>query len=134
LHAGAAGFAFLRQFFGCKRCAVDAVAPGCRADDVHRIPLTFGRGRRRFADLDDADAHRVYERIPLVGAIEIHFACDRRDAERVAVVADATHDAVDEVLDARVLERTEPEGVQRTDGSRAHCKDIALDAADAGGR
>ncbi len=70
----------------------------------------------------------------LVRRVEDELAADRRDADAVAVAADAADDAVDEVAGPRVGRVAEPEGVEDGDRPGAHREDVAEDAADAGRR
>src|SRR5262249_45712896 len=63
--------------------------------------------------------------------VEGRLAADRRDADGVAVAADAVDDAAEEVALARVLERAEAQAVERRHRARAHREDVAQDAADA---
>ena len=69
------------------------------------------------------------------------LAADGRDAEAVAVAADAGDDAVEQVPVARCdsgcrvrLQRAEAQRIEQGDRPRAHREDVAHDAADAGRR
>ena len=68
---------------------------GCRRGRCRRRPaaarLPGPPARARVSSLGshDADAHRVDERVPGVARVEVDLAADRRDADAVAVVADA---------------------------------------------
>src|SRR5579872_7545981 len=57
------------------------------------------------------------------------FATD----QAVAIVADAGDRVFEQVAVAGLVQRAEAQGVEIGDGPRAHCKDVAEDAADAGG-
>ena len=114
--------------------AADAVAAGARAEQHETLPtpaaaLRISRSRRR-----DAHAHRVDEAVLLVGRLEVDLAADGRHADRVAVVADALHGAVEQVARARGVELAEAQRVEHRDRPRADGEDVAQDAADAGGR
>src|SRR5215212_10922430 len=63
--------------------------------------------------------------------MKTRLAADGGDTDAVAVAADATHDAVDEILHPRRVERAEAQGVERRDGTRAHREYVAQDPADA---
>ena len=84
--------------------------------------------------LDDADAHRVDQRVLGEARVEVDLAANGRHAEAVAVVADAGHDAVEQVPVAGLVERAEAQRVEQRDRPRAHGEDVAHDAADAGRR
>ena len=62
------------------------------------------------------------------------LAGDGRNADAVAVVADALHDAGEQVAHARRVERAEAQRVEHRDRARAHREDVAQNAADAGRR
>ena len=77
--------------------AVDAVAAGLRADIDDRI-ADAGRGRiEDLVGLRDADGHRVDEDVAVIGRVEIDLAADGRDADAIAVAADAGDHAGDQV-------------------------------------
>ena len=75
------------------------------------------------------DAHRVDEAVVRVGRVEDRLAADGRDADAVAVVADAR----DRALEVPVR-LAEAQAVEERDRPRAHRDDVAQDPADAGGR
>ena len=74
-----------------------------------------------------ADAHRVDERVGGVGLVERALAADGRDADAVPVVADPG-DRAPEVP----VGRAEAQPVEQRDRAGAHRDDVAEDAADAG--
>ena len=82
--------------------------------------------------LRDADGHRVDEDVAVVGGIEIDLAADRRDADAIAVAADARDHAGDEVPRLGMIGPAEAQRVQIGDRPRAHGENVAQDAADAG--
>ena len=45
----------------------------------------------------DADGHRVDQDVAVIGGVEIDLAADGRDADAIAVAADAGDDAADQV-------------------------------------
>jgi hypothetical protein len=113
---------------------VDAVTPGARAGVEDRIAHPLGLG------LEDALAPRHAERegvdqdVAVVGGVEARLAAHRRDADAVAVVADAAHHTVDQRTHARRVEAAEAQTVHAGDRPRAHREDVPQDAADAGRR
>ena len=95
--------------------------PGRRAADE---PVAAG----------DAQAHGVHEAVLLVGGLEVHLAANRWHADRVAVVPDARHGAVQQEPRARGLQLPEPQRVEHRDRAGAHGEHVAQDPADACGR
>ena len=98
------------------------------------LPTPSAFARMSSSLVHHADAHRVDERIALVRRVEHDLAADRRHADAVAVVADAFHDAGEQVAHARVIERAEAQRVEHRDGTRAHGEHVAQNAAHAGRR
>jgi alanine-synthesizing transaminase len=79
---------------------------------------------------DEADRHDVDEDVPVVRRVEERRPAHGRDADAVAVAADAADDAVDESVHPRRLRVAEEERVEDGDGARAHREDVAQDPAD----
>ena len=97
------------------------------------LPTPGGGGADQLLGLDQAQAHRVDEAVLLVGGLEVDLAADRRDADRVAVVADAGDRALEQVARAGRLARlAEAQRVEHRDRPRADGEHVAQDAADAG--
>ena len=115
LHARTLRLALRREIFRRERRAVNAVAPGARADGDDRIADALRHGANQLVLVQQADAHRVDERIALVRRIERDLAGDGRNADAVAVVADALHDAGEQVAHARRVERAEAQRVEHRD-------------------
>ncbi len=113
--------------------AVDAVPAGIGADEEENVPDSGRAGALQAVGSRDANAHRVDQRVSVVGAGEEHFAADSWDAEAVPVPADAANDAIEEEPVLGVFRRAESERIKDSDGVGAHCEDIAHDSADAGG-
>ena len=115
--------------------AADPVAAGPRAEQDDDV----ADARRRRADqllrLDQPEAHRVDQAVLLVGGLEVDLAADGRDADRVAVVADAGDRALEQVARAlRVGRLAEAQRVEHRDRPRADREHVAEDPADAGRR
>jgi len=66
--------------------------------------------------------------------VEIDLAADRRDADAIAIAADAVNDARDQMLHLRMVRAAEAQRVEVRDGAGAHREDVAQDAADPGRR
>ena len=81
-----------------------------------------------------ADAQRVDQRVAGVARVEDGLAADVGQAQRVAVAADAAHDAVDHAAGIGGVGGAEPQLIHHRDRPGAHGHDVADDAADAGGR
>src|SRR5204862_6406319 len=82
--------------------------------------------------LRHAEGEDVDEDVPVVAGVERRLPADGGDADAVAVAGDAAHDAVDEVLHSRGVQRAEAERVEYGDRPRPHREDVAQDPADAG--
>jgi hypothetical protein len=113
---------------------VDAVAAGLGADVDDRVADAARPAVEDAVGADDAAGEGVDEDVAVVGAVEGELAADGRDADAVAVAADAGDDAAEEGRGARVVGAAEAEGVEVGDGPGAHGEDVAEDAADPGGR
>ena len=107
--------------------AADSVAAGRGAveDDMRA-----DRRRARACDpvrRQQADAHRVDEAVVAVRLVEDRLAADGRDADAVAVMADAGNCTAEVVVGLG-----EAQAVEERDRPRAHRHDVAQDPADAG--
>ncbi len=109
--------------------AADPVAARSRPEEDDGVPGRAGAGAGDAVGGDEADAHRVHQAVVAVGDVEDRVAADGRDADAIAVVADALHRALEMPVGL-----AEAEPVQQRDGPRAHGDDVADDPADAGGR
>ncbi len=119
---------------GQHRGAADPVAPGRGAHQDDRVADPGGRRAHHVLGLGEADAHRVDQAVVLVGLLEVDLAADRRHPDRVAVVADPAHGAVEQVARADRVELAEAEAVEERDRPRPDGEDVAQDAADPGRR
>ena len=106
--------------------AADPVAAGRRAVEHDEVAGPGRAGARDAVGGQQPDAHRVHEHVVGVGLVEDGLAADGRDADAVAVGADARDGAVE----ARVVGR-EAQPVEQRDRPRAHRDDVAQDPADA---
>jgi hypothetical protein len=107
--------------------AADPVAAGRRAVQDDEVAGALCLGRLEPAGVDQTDAHGVHEAVARVRLVEDGRAADVRDADAVAVLADA-RDCAREV----VVGLSEPEAVEQCDRSRAHRDDVAQDPTDTG--
>ena len=135
LHRGALRLVGLVELGGREdRRAADPVAAGGSAHQDDLVADAGGRRRTIASVLREADAHRVHQAVLLVRRLEVDLAADRWDADRVAVVADAGDDVVEEVARALRGEVAEPKRVEDRDRPGAQREDVAQDPADAGRR
>ncbi len=111
---------------------VDPVTAGVRPGKEQDVAFTLRLRAQQLLRLRHAHAHRVDERVAVVGLGEDDFAANRGDAEAVAIAADAPDDAIEQVLVLRVVRRAEAEGIEDGDRVGAHREDVADDAADTG--
>ena len=119
---------------GQHRGAADPVAPGRGAHQDDRVADPGGGGADHLVLARDPDAHRVDQAVVLVGRLEVDLAADRRHPDRVAVVADPAHRAVEQEARALGVELAEAEAVEDRDRPRPEREDVAEDAADPGRR
>ena len=95
----------------------------------------LARGRaHQVALVDEADAHRVDERVAGVGRGEADFSAHVGDADAVAVARYAGDDPGEQVAVAGAGQRPEPQRVEQRDRTGAHRQDVADDAAHPGRR
>ena len=114
--------------------AVDAVAPGLRAEIDDRIADARRRRGEDRVPPGDADRHRVDEDVAVIAPMEADRAADRRHAERIAVAADPRDDSGHQAPGLRMIGRAEAQEIERGDGPCAHGEDVAQNAADPGRR
>ena len=112
--------------------AADAVAAGAGAEQHHLVALAGGVGEADVLVPHDADGEGVDQRVALVHRVEDHFAADVRQAQGVAVAADAGHGAVHDAGRVRVVDGAEAQRIHHGHRAGAHGDDVADDAADAG--
>ena len=74
---------------------MNAVAAGFGTDIDHRIAGAGGGGIKNLVGLGQADGHRVYQDIAVIGGVEIDLAGDRRHANTITVTADTGDHAAD---------------------------------------
>ena len=113
---------------------MNAVAAGLGAEIDDRHVDARRRRIKNLVGIGEADRHRIDQDVAVIAGVETHLPADGRHAERIAVAADAGHHARDEMPRLRMLRRTETQCIEAGDRPRAHGKNIAQDAADAGGR
>ena len=82
----------------------------------------------------DTDSQGVDQGVSLVAGIENRLAADVGQAQRVAVVADAGDDTVEDTGGVRVVDASEAQLVHHGNRAGAHGDDVADDSADARGR
>ena len=108
--------------------------PVLRAVEDHLVAGARRLGEVQLLVPHHADAERVDQRVAGVRRVEDHLAADVREAEAVAVAADARDDPGQHPVRVRRVERAEAQRVHHRDRPRAHREDVADDAADAGRR
>ena len=80
----------------------------------------------------DAGAHRIDDRVSVIGGIEKDLAADGRDAKRVPIAADAGDNIAQQILVPSAIEWAEPQCIEDRHWSGAHREDVAHDSAHAG--
>ena len=112
----------------------DAVAAGLGAVQDDLVADAARLGEVQVLVAEHADAQGVDERVAEIGLVEDRLAADVRQAEAVAVAADAGDDPGQHPVGVGRVEGAEPQRVHHRDRAGAHREDVADDAADAGGR
>src|ERR1035437_5948047 len=137
LHVGALLLGLFGELGRGHGGAVNAVAAGARADVDHGVADARRLGVEHVFLAADAEGEDVDQRVAVIAGFEDALAAHGGDAEAVAVVRDAGHDAADDAAVARpgrqVIQAAEAQRIHHGDGARAHGEDVAQDAADAGG-
>src|SRR5690606_7782750 len=105
--------------------------PGLRAEIDHRQADSFGLRIEDRVGIGETGGEGVDEDVAVVARIELDLAAYGRNAERVAVAANAGNDAGDEMLRLGMVGLAEAQRVHRRHRARAHGEDVAQYAADA---
>ena len=146
LHVGPLLFRALVELFAGHGRAVDAVAAGLGADINDGVAGAAGLAVEDLVLADQTEREGVHQRIARIAGLKLGFAAQIRHAEAVAVAGHAADDAfnngvvlLDELLvvvgqPALIGDGAEAERIHDGKGTRAHRKDVAQNAADAGGR
>ena len=112
---------------------LNAIATGIGADQQHNVTGPIRGGTAQPVMRDQADAHRVDDRIVAVAAVEIDLPADGRATEAVAVTTDARDHTGKQVAVVSRVERAKAQRIEDRDRAGAHREDVAKDAADTGG-
>ncbi len=112
---------------------MNAVPTGSGSEHDHRIALALSNSGGGAILPDYAQRHAVDDGIGAVTFVEDHLTGDGGDAQAVAVISDAAHHAVHQEAVAGDFQRAEVQRIQRSNGASSHGKNIAHDAAHAGG-
>ena len=115
---------------------MNAVAAGAAARVENRVAGARSRGGEDPVLPAHAERERVDQDVAVVGRVEPGLAPNGRDADAVAVVPDASDDAVDEMPHPRApfpVDLAEPQRIQAGDRPRAHREHVAQDSTHAGG-
>jgi hypothetical protein len=127
-------FRLVAQLLAGEGRAVDAVAAGARAHRHDRVADAARLAADQLVRAHQTDRHGVHERVPLVRVVEVHLTADVRNADGVAVIADALDDTRRTGSGRAAVERAEAQRIEDGDRPRAHGEDVTQDAAHAGGR
>ena len=134
LHRRAPSMGPLVQLHRGKGRAVDTVTSGVGTYQQQDVARTVGTRRPNPVAPDQADAHRVHDRVVGISIVEVDFAADRRASKTVAVAANPGHHALEEVSIAPAVGYAEAQRIQDGNRTRPHCEYVPEDAADSGRR
>ena len=95
---------------------------------ITRLPSPGRLGQMQILVPQNADAQGVDQRVAGVRPVEDHLAADVRQAQAVAVAADAGHDPGQHPRRVGGVERPEPQRIHHRDRTGAHGQDVADDA------
>ena len=112
---------------------MDTVSPGSSANAQQDVTDAVGGSADQLGFPEQADAHRIHERVAGVSLGERDFAAQRRDPDAIAVVADASDYSREQVAVSRHIQGAKPEAVQHRHRTCAHGEYVAQNAADTGG-
>src|SRR3546814_14998710 len=99
---------------------MDAVSAG-PVDDIEYWIADAGSVRGdNLVGIGETDGHRCDHDVAVIGVVEIDLAADGRDADAIAVAADAVNDPGDAVPHLRMIGPAEAQRVHFGDRSRAH--------------
>ena len=133
LHAGPLRGAALAEGLRCEhRDAADAIAAGAGAIQDNEISDALRAREVNILMPHRANAEGIHERVAGVARVEDDLAADIRQAQAVAVAADAGDDAGQHAACIGGVGRTEAEWIHDRERAGAHREDVADDAADAG--
>ena len=76
---------------------MDAITPGFRTDIQQRVANAGCTSEKNPVGFGEAQAERVDKNVAVVTGIEINVAADCRHTHAVAVIGDASYDAVQQV-------------------------------------
>ena len=124
-------FRVVERRAGEHRRPADSVAAGARAEQHDLVPGTVGLGQLDAVGAHHSDAQRVDQRVAGVALVEVDLAADVRQAEAVAVAADARDDTGQHSRGVGRGDLAEAQRVHDRDRASAHGQDVAHDAADA---
>ena len=113
---------------------VDAVAAGFRAEIDDGVAHSRRRGIENLVRPGQPHRHGIDQDIAIVARVEPHRSADGRHAKGIAIAANASHHASQQMPGFRVLRRAKAQRIEAGDGARPHGEDIAQDSPDAGGR
>src|SRR5579871_387823 len=112
---------------------MNAVLAGGRSQIDDRIADALSRRRCDFIHMQDADAHRIHQRISAVFRMKVDFAAYGWHSDAVAIPADARDDMLEEIAiplhdfarSLAVLDRSKPKRIEARDRTRPHREDVA---------
>ena len=130
LHRRPLALALLVEFRARHRGAVDAIAAGARADVDHRVPDAARRAAEDPVRFEQPEGEGVHQAVAVERCVQGDLACDRGNADAVAVSGDPGDHSLEQPCCFRMGGIAESERVHRGDRPRSHGEHVAEDAAD----
>src|SRR5690606_5608648 len=98
-----------------------------RSHDVHRVTHAVGSCRHGLTHFYNTGRHGVHQRIHLITLIEEDFPAHGWNAEGVSIVSNPTNHAAQQPLGTWMVDVPKSQGVQLSNGTSAHGKNISID-------
>src|SRR5262249_44902007 len=118
----------------CHRRAVDAIAPGLRADVDDRVAHPGSGPPKNLVRRQHPGGENVHQAIAVVARVEGDLPADSRNADAVAVAGDPRHHSLEQVARLRMARIAKAQRIEQGDRAGAHGEHVAQDPADPGCR
>ncbi len=119
------------KFSRCHRCTANAITARLGTEIDNREANALGFGQEDAVMLGKASRECIDEDIAVIALVEVHFAANGRNAESIAITANARHDARYEVAGLWMVRLTETQGIHGCNWTSTHCENVAQNATNA---
>ena len=108
---------------------MDAIAARLGPEIDDRKAGSRSRRQEDLVGIGQAHAHGIDQDISIIARVKLGFAADRGNTNAVAIAANAADHARHQTAGLGVGRLTKAQGIEQGNGTRAHRKDVAHDAA-----